>query len=95
MRYIQLRCGNKARPGEPARGWPGEPRSGLESREAWSADGSDADASAVQWQIGEWTGQGSPLSTTELPAGSWTVEASLELEGQMVTDSVEISVWAR
>ena len=63
--------------------------------EAWSADGSDADASAVQWQIGEWTGQGSPLSTTDLPAGSWTVEASLELEGQTVTDSVEVSVWAR
>ena len=62
--------------------------------EAWTADGSDVDASAVQWQIGEWTGQGSPLSTTELPAGSWTVEASLELEGQAVTDSVEVSVWA-
>ena len=63
--------------------------------DAWSAEGSDVDASSVQWQVDEWTGQGSPLSTTELPAGSWTLEASLQLEGQTVTDSVEISVWAR
>ena len=63
--------------------------------EAWNADGSEAEVSALTWTAGPWTGEGSPLTTTELPAGTVTIVAEVEVEGQVVQDEVEISVWAR
>jgi hypothetical protein len=63
--------------------------------EAWNGDGSEADLSTMSWTVDTWSGEGNSLATTELPAGTLLIEASAQVDGQAVSDSVEISVWAR
>ncbi len=69
------------------------------------AEGRDADAAIVEledplWQIEDdggatiWQAAGSPLTVTDLPAGTWTLRCNAGVDGYQLEDSVEVNVFA-
>jgi hypothetical protein len=56
--------------------------------------GAEIDLSGLAWSTGGWAVEGNDLVVTDLPAGNHTLEAQILIEGEVVSDSVDISVFA-
>jgi hypothetical protein len=64
-----------------------------------SAVGRDAagdviDLSDLAWSTGDWAVEGNDLVVTDLPAGNHLLEAQVLIGGEVVSDSVDITVFA-
>ena len=64
-----------------------------------SAVGRDASGSSVAldellWSTEGWEITGNDVTVTDLPAGNITLSAEIQIDGQAVADSVELSVFA-
>lgn len=59
-------------------------------------DGTGAviDLSDLAWSTGGWAVEGNDLVVTDLPAGNHTLEAQVLIDGAVVSDTVEVSVFA-
>ena len=56
--------------------------------------GVTANMSDLAWSAGDWAMEGNDLVVTDLPAGNLTLDAQVLIDGEVVTDSVEITVFA-
>lgn len=56
--------------------------------------GAVANLSDLAWSTGDWAVEGNDVVVTDLPAGNHTLEAQVLIEGELVSDSVEITVFA-
>ena len=63
--------------------------------EAWQVGGEAIDLDTAVWAVDGWTEEGNPLLTSELPPGNLTLQVRGEVDGETLTDSVEIAVWAK
>jgi hypothetical protein len=58
------------------------------------AAGAVIDTPDLAWSTGDWAVEGNDLVVTDLPAGNHVLEAQVLIGGAVVSDSVEISVFA-
>lgn len=56
--------------------------------------GASIPLSALAWSTGAWAVEGNDLVVTDLPAGNHTLEAQVLIDGEVVSDSVDITVFA-
>ena len=103
---LLLGCGDKADDSAA----PGTPTLTIVSPSdgAWLDEGAEATLSAVgrdgagavidlsdlAWSTGSWAVQGNDLVVTDLPAGNHELEAQVLIGGEVVSDSVDITVFA-
>lgn len=58
------------------------------------ASGSEIELSDLAWSTGSWAVEGNDLTVSDIPPGNQTLEAQVLIDGAVVSDSVDISVFA-
>lgn len=58
------------------------------------ADGSEASADGVLWSTEGWSAEGAVVRTSDLPPGILDITAATEVEGEHLSATVQISVYA-
>ncbi|MEC7949573.1 MAG: hypothetical protein VX265_18545 [Myxococcota bacterium] len=58
------------------------------------ATGAEIELSDLAWSTGSWAVEGNDLTVTDIPPGNQTLEAQVLIDGAVVSDSVDISVFA-
>ena len=60
--------------------------------EAIYDDGTDAIMTDTTWTAGDWSGQGTSLTTTDLPAGNLTLEVGATVDDKDLSTKIHITV---